>query len=251
MPGVGTLHPRKETGRDTKWNPSNGTGCLKSINTKSLCILAGIAPPDIRRAVASHSGRTRQTTGQRHPLNVHLGEVPCLKSRKSLIKCTQPINTPAIAARIELWRERLEPHDASVHLNIYADEHLPAGAENPWTSWMALNRLRTHVGRSRRVNILKWGFSNEAETCDCGIRQTMQHLLVCPMMNTACSIHDLTTANGIAIGCARHWEGTICQACVFWWQDKNADDRAGQHSTMALNHHPFELQLCNVLHRKL
>ena len=37
----------------------------------------------------------------------------------------------------------------------------------------------------------KWGFSNEADTCDCGIRQTMQHLLVCPMMNTAGSTQDL------------------------------------------------------------
>ena len=88
------------------------------------------------------------------------------------------------------------------------NEHLPAGAENPWTTWKALNRLRTQVGRSR-VNMLKWGFSNEPETCDCGIKQTMQHLLVCPMMNTVCSPQDLTTANDIAIGCARHWEGTI------------------------------------------
>ena len=80
--------------------------------------------------------------------------------------------------------------------------------ENPWTTWKALNRLRTQVGRSR-VNMLKWGFSNEPETCDCGIRQTMQHLLVCPMMDTACSPQDLTTANDIAIGCARHWEDTI------------------------------------------
>ena len=101
-----------------------------------------------------------------------------------------------------------KPLDASVHLNISADEHLPAGADYPWTTWKALNRLRTQVGRSR-VNMSKWGYSNETETCDCGIRQTMQHLLVCPMMNTACSPQDLTTANDIAIGCARHWEGTI------------------------------------------
>ena len=78
----------------------------------------------------------------------------------------------------------------------------------PWTTWKALNRLRSQVGRSR-VNMLKWGFSNEQETCDCGIRQTMQHLLVCPMMDTACSPQDLATANSIAIGCAKHWEGTI------------------------------------------
>ena len=138
----------------------------------------------------------------------HLGVVPRLKSRKSFMTCTKPIDTTAKAACSELWRERLEPLDARVHLDISADEHLPDGAEKPWTTWKALNRLRTQVGRSR-INMLKWGFSTEPETCDCGIRQTMQHLLVCPMMDTACSPQDLTTANDIAIGCARHWEGTI------------------------------------------
>ena len=38
------------------------TGCLKPTNTNSLPILAGIAPSDIRRAVASRTERTRQTT---------------------------------------------------------------------------------------------------------------------------------------------------------------------------------------------
>ena len=93
-------------------------------------------------------------------------------------------------------------------INISADEHLPAGADNPWTTWKALNRLHTQVGRSR-VNMLKWGFSSKQETYDCGIRETMQRLLVCPMMDTDCSPKDLTMANDIAIGCARHWEGTI------------------------------------------
>ena len=41
------------------------------------------------------------------------------------------------------------------------------------------------------------------------IRQTMQLLLVCPMTDTACSPHDLTTANGIAIDYAKHCEDTI------------------------------------------
>ena len=103
-----------------------------------------------------------------------------------------------------------------MHLNISADEHLQAGAENPWTTWKALNRLRTQVGRSR-VNMLKWGFSNEQETCACDIRQTMQHLLVCPMMDTACSPQYLTTANDIAIDCARHWEGTTCRTYDSQW----------------------------------
>ena len=91
-------------------------GCLKLTNTNSLPILAGIAPSDTRRAVTSLTERTRQTTDERHPLNGHLGVVSRLKSRNSLIKCTEPINTTAKAARMELWRERLEPLDASVHL---------------------------------------------------------------------------------------------------------------------------------------
>ena len=141
------------------------TGCLKPTNTNSrpMPVLAGIAPSDIRRAVASRTERTRQDTDERHPLNVHLGVVPRLKSRKSFMAYTKPINTTAKAARLELWRDRLEPLDARVHLDISADEHLPAGAENPWTTWKTLNRLRTQVGRSI-VNMLKWGFSNEPET---------------------------------------------------------------------------------------
>ena len=68
------------------------TGCLKPTNTNSPSVLAGIAPSDIRRAMASRTERTRKTTDQRHPLNGHIGVVPRLKSLKSFIKCTEPIN---------------------------------------------------------------------------------------------------------------------------------------------------------------
>ena len=44
--------------------------------------------------------------------------------------CTKPINTTAKAARLEIWRDRLEPLHARLHLDISADEHLLAGAEN-------------------------------------------------------------------------------------------------------------------------
>ena len=128
------------------------TGCLKPTNTNSLPVLAGIAPSDIRRAVENRTERTRQDTDERHSLNGHLAVVPHLKSRKSFMTCTKPINTTAKAARLELWRERLEPLDAKVHLNISADEHLPAGTENPWTTRKALNRLRTQV-KSEHVEV--------------------------------------------------------------------------------------------------
>ena len=110
----------------------------------------------------------------------HLGVVPRLKSRKSFIKRTGLINTMAKAAGMELWRERLAPLDVNVHLNISADEP---------PSWRR-ESMDNLEGTKR-------------------IRQTMQLLLVCPMTDTVCSPHDLTTANGIAIDYAKHCEDTI------------------------------------------
>ena len=101
------------------------------------------------------------STDQRHPLNGHLGVVPLLKSRKSCITCTEPVNTTAKAARKELLRERFEPMDVSVHLNISADEHLPADTDKPGQP------LGTHTMAGQE-------YTNEPETCDCSIRQTMR-----------------------------------------------------------------------------
>ncbi|KAJ4918422.1 hypothetical protein JOQ06_004167 [Pogonophryne albipinna] len=44
------------------------TGYLKSTPTDRLYILAGIAPPEIRRNAASKKERQQQSTDQRHPL---------------------------------------------------------------------------------------------------------------------------------------------------------------------------------------
>ena len=102
--------------------------------------------------------RTRQSTDAMHPLNGHLGVVSRMKSRKSFIKCTEPINTTAKAARMELW--------IALGHQCSSDKHLPAGAENtspPGQTGRPLKRLRTQVGRAR-VNMPKWGYSNETDT---------------------------------------------------------------------------------------
>ena len=52
--------------------------------------------------MASRTERTRQTTDERHPLNGHLGVVPRLQSRKRFVKCIEPINTTAKAARLTI-----------------------------------------------------------------------------------------------------------------------------------------------------
>ena len=47
------------------------TGCLKPTNVEDLYLIAGIAPPDIRREVCARVERTKQTKDERHSLFGH------------------------------------------------------------------------------------------------------------------------------------------------------------------------------------
>ena len=49
------------------------TGCLKPTNVEDLYLIAGIAPPDIRREVCARVERTKQTKDERHSLFGHRG----------------------------------------------------------------------------------------------------------------------------------------------------------------------------------
>ena len=68
------------------------TGCLKPTRTDHLHILAGIAPPGIRRAVTSQSEQVRQLNDPRHPMFQHTPETSRLISRSSFISSTAPLN---------------------------------------------------------------------------------------------------------------------------------------------------------------
>ena len=78
------------------------TGCLKPTNTSNLHLLAGIAPPEIRRETASRAERLRQSTDPRHPL---FGCEPAptrLKLRRSFLSHVQPKEE----TNIERWIDR-------------------------------------------------------------------------------------------------------------------------------------------------
>ena len=57
------------------------TGCLKPTNVKDIYLIAGIAPPDIRREVCARVDRTKQTKDERHSLFGHTPAPVHLKSR--------------------------------------------------------------------------------------------------------------------------------------------------------------------------
>ena len=66
------------------------SGCLKPTNLDSVHLLAGIAPPHIRRTVACRMERTRQTTDDRHQLFHHQPAASRLKSGGFLVARNPP-----------------------------------------------------------------------------------------------------------------------------------------------------------------
>ena len=67
------------------------TGCLNPINVDNLHLLAGIAPPEIRREAASKLERSRQAYDSRHTLFNHQPVPFRLKSRTSFLHCVEPL----------------------------------------------------------------------------------------------------------------------------------------------------------------
>ena len=88
------------------------TGCLKSPNVEELYLLAGIAPPDIRRDVCARVEKIKQETNEAHSL---YGQNPAerrLKSRHCFLRSVKPADFPPKMIRCSAWSRRLQaiPH---------------------------------------------------------------------------------------------------------------------------------------------
>ena len=185
------------------------TGCLKPTKTDDLYLLSGIAPPDVRRTVASKKELLRQSEDERHPLYGHHAAPQRLKSRRSFLATVSPLEDNIPSTRLKLWDESLTEHGHDIHMFINPSESLPAGSKLPWITWRSLNRLRSGMGRSK-ANMLKWGYTDIPADCECGQgNQTMPHLLRCDRLQHPCTERDLAVANDVALTCARHWETVV------------------------------------------
>ena len=181
------------------------TGCLKPTSVDSLHVLSGIAPPDIRRPVASRMERLRQSQDRRHPCHDIEPAQKRLKSRKSFLHTVQPLTESPHVARCRLWEERCSSNHHHDKLPLPTKEQLPLGYNQDWRMCKSLNRLRTGMGRSK-VNMRKWGYTeDENVNTDCGTPQTMGHLLQCPNLREHCNQEDLMAANDRALQCAKSW----------------------------------------------
>ena len=86
------------------------TGCLKPTNVDDLYLLAGIAPPNIRRDVCARVEKTKQETNEAHS---RYGQNPSerrLKSRNCFLRSVKPADFPPKVIRCSAWLRRLQYH---------------------------------------------------------------------------------------------------------------------------------------------
>jgi len=183
------------------------TGCLKPTRVENLYLLAGIAPPAIRRKIIAQQERLKQVTDYRHPLHGHSSPIKRLKSRKSFIHSTEPLVNNPSTSRIAEWSK----HTQSMPdlLPMTPNERLASGSSRAWPEWQCLNRLRTKMGRCKS-NMKKWKYTDGPTTCECQkAEETMEHLLQCSLLQHTCTIDDLLVFNDRGEACVRHWLGKV------------------------------------------
>ena len=181
------------------------TGTLRPTPLPAVYSLAGIAPPHIRRDTNARTQKHKQETDQRHTLYGHVAAKSRLPSRSSFM--THKSLNPELAEshRVDAWREW---DQSTLHAVQAPQEQLARGTELPRKDWVALNRARSKVGRTRK-NLHRWGLAESSE-CPCGNPvQTMEHILWECNIGPTCSDEDLRDCSRAAQTWIQYYSDTI------------------------------------------
>ena len=172
---------------DTVLNSAMRTvaGCLRPTPVNQLPILAGIAPPTIRREAAVLALTRKAAKDEDHILHLVISERPSparLKSRRPFAEHAHRLlrSTPEdVSSRSWLstrWNEEWwDAEHSRLHSFINTPDHVP-GQDLPRRQWTTYNRIRTGVGRFGEA-MKRWGLKSTSE-CKCGApNQSVQHIM--------------------------------------------------------------------------
>ena len=183
------------------------TGCMKLTYVEDLYLLAGIAPPDIRRDVCTRMKKTKQETNEAHSLYGQHPAERMLKSRNCFMRSVKPAEFSLKIIRCNEWLRRLQttPHKVTVNLS----ESLAKGYDSPWTTWRCLNRLRTGFTWSIEQR-QKWGYLEGDTTYECGlVTENTAHMIQCNLLALPFSLDDLNSLNDIENKCLERWKTQV------------------------------------------
>ena len=156
------------------------TGCIKTTPIPCIYALAGIAPPHIRWSATTRYERAVQELDKRHPLHGHIALQSRLRSRNIFLHTVEPIQSSKEEVRTNTWLDKRNSDNISqtskwIERGVIPNENLASGHNLGWTTWKMLNRL--HVEQGRCQAILKSWKATTNDTCSCGLKQMMHHLL--------------------------------------------------------------------------
>ena len=165
------------------------SGCLRATPVNHLPVLAGIAPPILRREAATLALSRKAIIDEDHILHKTITETPQharLKSRRPFVEHAHQLlrsTSEDVPTRQWLKRRWSEEWQAADHSRLHRFVEEPdelLGEDLPRRQWAILNRLRTGVGRFA-ATMKGWGLRDSA-ACDCGHpEQTADHIVEsCP-----------------------------------------------------------------------
>ena len=172
------------------------TGCLRPTPTHLLPVLAGIAPPGLRRENLTDKLTNKSLAADDHPLHKltsesqHLGRQR-LRSRRPFSRHAAALSQSDFSVSRE-WEKSWEATTRPRQFTVSPGTKAPAGSKLPRKNWVTLNRLRTGVGRFN-ANMYRWGL-RESSACVCGAEeQTADHIIYdCPVLHPPNEMTDLS-----------------------------------------------------------
>ena len=172
------------------------SGTIRSTRTEWLPVLSNIAPPALRRILATAKLLQKAQANTDLPLNYDLDNAPRLRlcSRHPAWR-NKP---PADFDLLESWRESWRECDVTNKALIDDPPARVPGFELPRAQWVLLNRFRTDAGPCR-YSLHRWGV-RERPLCDCGAVQTMRHIAEeCPAKAFNGGLEELHSASENAV----------------------------------------------------
>ena len=193
---------------DTELNDActSSTECLRPINVEELCLLVGMALPDLRRDACARVEKNETGNKRSHSLHVQVPAERRMK-RECFLSSVRPAAFHAKVFRCSEWQRRknLASHTYAIKL----DKGLPKGKPVSGTAWISLNRLRTGVTCSNGQR-KRWKYSNGEMTCECGqAPEPTKHMLQCPLLTHLCTLDDLLKFNEYDRKCVDKWNDAV------------------------------------------
>jgi len=182
------------------------SGCLKPTRRELLPVLSGIPPAHLRREHCTYNLELQAQLNTKQSLHTLVHSVQFLDTQR--LHSRRPFCRHAAALInsdfniLESWRAAWESATPPAHFLVTPAVCLPSGSELSRSLWVALNRLRTGIGRFGTC-LYRWGMLDTPE-CICGAEeQSANHKIFdCNILRRQNCLEDLrpltlTTLNGL------------------------------------------------------